>query len=62
MKNSPRLDKKLLGDYISRPDNLDILLAYLNLFDFRGVSSFAQVELRLGTLMRITETHRRRHA
>ncbi|KZV94082.1 hypothetical protein EXIGLDRAFT_673441 [Exidia glandulosa HHB12029] len=36
LKNSPRLDKKLLGDWISRPDNEPVLIAYLKLFDFRG--------------------------
>lgn len=36
LKECPRLDKKLLGDYISRPDNLAILEAFLGNFDFRG--------------------------
>lgn len=35
-KTCPRLDKKLLGDYISRPDNLEVLKAFMTLFDFRG--------------------------
>jgi len=35
-KTCPRLDKKLLGDYISRPENLDVLKAFMTLFDFRG--------------------------
>ena len=34
LKECPRLDKKLLGDFISRPDNLAILDAFLGLFDF----------------------------
>ncbi|EJD53363.1 Sec7-domain-containing protein [Auricularia subglabra TFB-10046 SS5] len=36
LKSSPRLDKKLLGDYISRSENRDLLVAYIKLFDFRG--------------------------
>jgi brefeldin A-resistance guanine nucleotide exchange factor 1 len=36
LKSCPRLDKKLLGDYISRPDNIQVLEAFLSLFDFRG--------------------------
>ncbi|KNF04843.1 hypothetical protein PSTG_01897 [Puccinia striiformis f. sp. tritici PST-78] len=35
-KTCPRLDKKLLGEYISRPENLEILKAFMTLFDFRG--------------------------
>ena len=38
LRQSSRLDKKLLGEYISRPDQLDLLNAYMRLFDFRGVS------------------------
>ncbi|UZJ57201.1 hypothetical protein CBS101457_006521 [Exobasidium rhododendri] len=34
LKDSPRLDKKLVGDFISRPDKIDILHAFLGLFDF----------------------------
>lgn len=37
LKRCPRLDKKLLGDFLSRPDNLDILDAFIQLFDFREV-------------------------
>ncbi|CAO1624934.1 unnamed protein product [Sympodiomycopsis kandeliae] len=32
----PRLDKKLLGDYLTRPANADILLAFIEQLDFRG--------------------------
>ncbi|PLW24347.1 hypothetical protein PCANC_00944 [Puccinia coronata f. sp. avenae] len=35
-KTCPRLDKKLLGEYISRPENLEVLKAFMTLFDFRG--------------------------
>lgn len=37
LQKCPRLDKKLLGDFLSRPDNRDILDAFLALFDFREV-------------------------
>jgi brefeldin A-resistance guanine nucleotide exchange factor 1 len=38
LRHSTRLDKKLLGDYISRPDQIELLKAFIGLFDFRGVS------------------------
>jgi brefeldin A-resistance guanine nucleotide exchange factor 1 len=38
LKESTRLDKKLLGEYISAPDNLDLLKAFIGLFDFQGKS------------------------
>lgn len=37
-KTCPRLDKKLLGDFISRPENLETLKAFMTMFDFREVS------------------------
>lgn len=46
LKNCPRLDKKLLGDYISRPDNIAVLKSFIGLFDFRDkVMSDAMREL-----------------
>lgn len=36
-KTTPRLDKRLLGDFISRPDQLDVLRAFMQLMDFEGV-------------------------
>ncbi|KZS99157.1 Sec7-domain-containing protein [Sistotremastrum niveocremeum HHB9708] len=36
LKECPRLDKKLLGDFISRPDNTAVLNAFIGLFDFKG--------------------------
>lgn len=36
-KTTPRLDKRLLGDFISRPDQLDVLRAFMHLMDFEGV-------------------------
>ena len=41
LKSSTRLDKKLLGDFISKPENLDVLKAFVGLFDFREVRSIA---------------------
>lgn len=35
LKDSALVDKRLLGDYISRAENLDVLSAFLDLFDFR---------------------------
>lgn len=37
LRSSTRLDKKELGDYISRPDQIELLKAFIGLFDFRGV-------------------------
>lgn len=41
-KTTPRLDKRLLGDFISRPDQLDVLRAFMHLMDFEGVRQFRQ--------------------
>ncbi len=38
LRQSTRLDKKLLGESISRPDQIELLKAFIGLFDFRGVS------------------------
>lgn len=35
----PRLNKTLLGDYLSRPDNLDVLKAFMATFDFSNVGA-----------------------
>lgn len=37
LRSSSRLDKRELGDWISRPDNLELLKAFIGLFDFKGV-------------------------
>ncbi len=42
LRHSTRLDKKLLGEYISRPDQIELLKAFIGLFDFRGVCSTAR--------------------
>ncbi|GAA5882904.1 hypothetical protein JCM1840_000744 [Sporobolomyces johnsonii] len=36
LKTTPRLDKRLLGDFISRPDQVDVLRAFMQLVDFNG--------------------------
>lgn len=41
LKQCARLDKRLLGDYISRPENIDVLKSFMSLFDFKGVSAFS---------------------
>ncbi len=38
LKGCTRLDKRLLGDYISKPENIEILNAFIGLFDFKNVS------------------------
>lgn len=38
LKQSPRLDKKLLGEFISRKENIEILKEFIGLYDFRHVS------------------------
>ncbi|WVF70575.1 hypothetical protein IAT40_005367 [Kwoniella sp. CBS 6097] len=38
LKSSSRLDKRELGDFISRPDQLGLLKAFIGLFDFKGKS------------------------
>ncbi|KAH7914680.1 hypothetical protein BJ138DRAFT_1056469 [Hygrophoropsis aurantiaca] len=35
LKSCTRLDKRLLGDFISKPDNIDLLRAFIVLFDFK---------------------------
>ena len=37
LKSSSRIDKAVLGDYISRHDQLDLLKAFMHQFDFSGV-------------------------
>ncbi|WFC96065.1 GDP/GTP exchange factor for ARF [Malassezia brasiliensis] len=37
LKASSLVDKRLLGDYLSRPDNLAVLSAFMGLFDFQGI-------------------------
>ncbi|WFD44460.1 GDP/GTP exchange factor for ARF [Malassezia psittaci] len=37
LKASSLVDKRLLGDYLSRPENVAVLCAFLDLFDFQGI-------------------------
>jgi len=37
LKGCTRLDKRLLGDYVSKPENIEILKAFIGLFDFKNV-------------------------
>jgi hypothetical protein len=37
LRSCSRLDKKLLGDFVSRPDNLAVLEEFMGLLDFKGV-------------------------
>ncbi|KAL1914448.1 uncharacterized protein VTP21DRAFT_8900 [Calcarisporiella thermophila] len=34
LKNTPRLNKKLLGEYLSKPSNIKVLKVFVQLFDF----------------------------
>ncbi|VDC07154.1 unnamed protein product [Peniophora sp. CBMAI 1063] len=36
LKSSTRLDKKVLGEYLGRPENVEVLQEFVGLFDFRG--------------------------
>ncbi|KZV62609.1 Sec7-like domain is implicated in guanine nucleotide exchange function [Peniophora sp. CONT] len=36
LKSSTRLDKKVLGDYLGRPENVDVLKEFIGLFNFEG--------------------------
>lgn len=42
LKSSARMDKRLLGDFISKPDNLAVLKAFIELFDFKDVITPAE--------------------
>ena len=39
LKGCTRLDKRLLGDFISKPENIDVLKAFIGLFDWKDVSA-----------------------
>ncbi|GAA6005362.1 hypothetical protein JCM11491_002672 [Sporobolomyces phaffii] len=36
LKTTPKLDKKLLGDFISRPDQIEVLKSFMQSMDFTG--------------------------
>ncbi|EJF65717.1 Sec7-domain-containing protein [Dichomitus squalens LYAD-421 SS1] len=65
LKSSARIDKRLLGDFISKPDNIEVLKAFLSLMDFKGKSVAEALREMLETfrlpgeaqqISRITET------
>lgn len=58
LKNCTRLDKRLLGDFISKPDNIDILKEFVELFDFKNVSSFYQSYLQCSDTSQETDCRR----
>lgn len=37
LKSTPKLSKKWIGEYLGRPDNVQVLKQFIGLFDFRGV-------------------------
>lgn len=37
LKNCTRLDKRLLGDFISKPNHIELLKEFIGLFDFKNV-------------------------
>ena len=57
LKSSTRLDKRLLGDFISKPENLDVLKAFLRLFDFKDVRIPADIRSPSLSTDSTTETH-----
>ena len=61
LKSSTRLDKKVLGDFLGRPENVEVLREFIGLFNFEDVR---YISLRHGDecIMRFTERYRRRHA
>lgn len=46
LKSCTRLDKRLLGDFISRPDNIDVLKAFIGLFEFDNVRAMRIIYVR----------------
>lgn len=44
LKGCTRLDKRLLGDHISKPENIEILKAFMGLFDFKNVRKFVSIQ------------------
>ena len=48
LKTCARIDKRILGDFISKPDNLDVLEAFIGMFDFKNVRVIARFPLTTG--------------
>ena len=40
LKSATRLDKRLLGDFISRSENTEILKEFISLYDFKSVRNY----------------------
>jgi brefeldin A-resistance guanine nucleotide exchange factor 1 len=38
LRSCPKIDKKLLGDFLSKPENLEVLEQFMGLLDFKDVS------------------------
>ncbi|KAJ3113573.1 GDP/GTP exchange factor for ARF [Phlyctochytrium bullatum] len=36
LKNTPRVSKRLLGEYLAKPANIELLKAFIQLYDFKG--------------------------
>jgi len=51
LKNCTRIDKRLLGDFISKPENLDVLREFMGLFDFKDVSAFVMSHVLYADLL-----------
>ncbi|PVU98471.1 hypothetical protein BB559_001543 [Furculomyces boomerangus] len=49
LRSTPVLNKKLVGEYLSKPSNSEILQAYLELFDFKNKRLDEAVRALLGT-------------
>ncbi|CAG8590145.1 1036_t:CDS:10, partial [Acaulospora colombiana] len=60
LKSTPRLDKKLLGEFLAKPDNIDILKAFIGQFDFKDAMREMLESFRLPgesqQIERITDT------
>ncbi|KAK8865894.1 hypothetical protein IAR55_001042 [Kwoniella newhampshirensis] len=57
LRHSTRLDKRLLGDFISRPDQVGLLKAFIGLFDFKGKSIADAMRELLETFRLPGESH-----
>jgi hypothetical protein len=62
LKSSTRLDKKILGDFISRPENVDTLKAFIGLFDFEDVSDLQYPQICASVYELSLESYRGCHA
>lgn len=47
LKTSTRLSKRLLGEYLAKPANSEVLKAFMQLFDFHGVSVYHMKLIKL---------------